>query len=175
MNLKYDFMKMFFDERKIKDTNRIIERIILNVVGVEFLATSKRKLHKPYGMSININFIRVACLNWCKLFGTDREEHHWKSIIYSDSHQLFRAQMLKDLEVSMEEYENIRNEILNFRNFNISHQESYPVIIPQLSKATITSGTLYSTINISSENDFSKKIEHCKRLASEQLSCLLVK
>jgi|CXWL01.1.fsa_nt_gi hypothetical protein len=159
-----------FNESKIESVNRIIERTITNVTGLKFL--SDKRISIPYGQVIQLNFYRVSSLNWCKLFGADKEEHHWKNIVDKKFHDSFRQLLYKDLNVNAEEYKRIRDTVKDFRDNYTSHREEYPCKAPCFTQALVACGTLSDVIN---GNDwFNCKLDMAKEFAKEQLRILIV-
>lgn len=158
-----------FNPDKVESVNRIIERIIINVTGLQFL--SDKPISLPYGQAIQLNFYRVASLNWCKLFGTDKEDHHWKNIVREECYDLFRQQIYKDLNVSEQEYEEIRDKIKDFRDNYTSHKEYFPCTVPCFAQALVACGTLSDVIN--GNHWFNRKLDIAKMRAEEQLTPLL--
>jgi hypothetical protein len=69
------------------------------------------------------NFLDMAVLDWCKLFGNRRlEEHHWRNIVADEEN--FEAELLEKLRVSADEFEGVKDKILTYRNEYVSHLDS---------------------------------------------------
>lgn len=100
------------DNNLSKDALRIIERVVANVSGFRYL--TGKKVLRPFGICIHYNFIRTASLNWCKLFGTDNEENHWKKIISEDFHHEFCQKLYSNLNITLEEFDEIRKKLKIF-------------------------------------------------------------
>ena len=60
-----------------------------------------------------------AAINWCKVFGTDNEETHWKNIVknYDD----FREKLFLEINISKEDYSIYWKNFTGFRNKVIAH------------------------------------------------------
>ncbi|MFA0607465.1 hypothetical protein [Vibrio amylolyticus] len=62
-----------------------------------------------------------SVISWCKVFGTDTEECHWKNLI--EDHQGFRKCLLGKLGVTQQEFRNYQLHVLEFRNKWVVHYE----------------------------------------------------
>jgi hypothetical protein len=52
--------------------------------------------------TINSNFIDIAVLEWCKLFGDSRARHHWGQVVVDG--RAFFPQLLADLAIAEAEW-----------------------------------------------------------------------
>lgn len=163
---------MLVESVSIEDTIRILDRFILNVSGLRYL--ENKRLAKPFGMSISLNFARVASLSWCKVFGADKEEHHWKKLISENIHTEFRQNLLTELRISDVEFQEVRNKIKNFRDNYVSHKEDFSeeIKIPDFTHALKACEVLYKKINPGI--CFNTLVQKTEEDAEEQLNCLLI-
>jgi hypothetical protein len=79
------------------------------------------------------NLLDMAVIEWCKLFGSDHEEHqpvHWKNIVPSEEHDSFRKELLAQLKVSMEEWLQYRERVKHYRDNYAAHM-SVPWLRPE--------------------------------------------
>jgi hypothetical protein len=70
------------------------------------------------------NLLDMAVIEWCKLFGSDHEEHqpvHWKNIVPKEEHDSFRKELLAQLKVSMEEWLQYRERVKQYRDNHAAH------------------------------------------------------
>jgi hypothetical protein len=58
-------------------------------------------------------------INWCKIFGTDTEECHWKKVILD--HDEFRIYLLSKIAKTQKEFSEYHKEVLSFRNKWVVH------------------------------------------------------
>ena len=68
------------------------------------------------------NLLDITVLEWCKLFGSDHEEHqktHWKNVVTNQ--EAFRAGLLQDLGVDMKAWETYWLEMKNYRDQHVAH------------------------------------------------------
>ena len=68
-----------------------------------------------------------AALSWCKVFGVNAEETHWKAVV--DDQGKFRYALFKELSVGQSEFQDYWRKMTDFRNnivahFNTEHFES---------------------------------------------------
>lgn len=82
----------------------------------------------------NSNFLDHCILEWCKLFGDRKAEHHWSKRVVDIV--TFERELYRKLNNSPVEFETYRVELRRYRDKFIAHLESDEVMhIPWLSKA----------------------------------------
>lgn len=81
------------------------------------------------------NYIDVAVMEWCKLFGNERQEKfHWKSVVKNKA--LYKTQLLDMFEEGDPEWLGYREDMLIYRDKFVAHlDEENQYIIPRLEKA----------------------------------------
>lgn len=70
------------------------------------------------------NLLDMAVLDWCKLFGSDDEEHqktHWKNVV-ADEEQ-FRKDLLKAIGVDAGAWKTYWNDMKNYRDQHVAHRD----------------------------------------------------
>lgn len=75
--------------------------------------------HVIYG-----NLLDMAVIDWCKLFGSDHEEHqpvHWKNVVANDKHDEFRAGLFAAIGVTREEWFTYWEEMKDYRDKQAAH------------------------------------------------------
>jgi hypothetical protein len=86
---------------------------------------------------VNGNFIDACVLEWCKLLGDAKGQHCWQHVV-SDTAR-FKAELLKDLNVSDAQFEDFRLEMREYRDKFVAHLDSDLVMkIPKLDFAKKT-------------------------------------
>ena len=70
-------------------------------------------------VTINGNFMDIAVLEWCKLFGNDSEEHHWKKI--ADNPDDFKNSMLETIKISEDDLTKCWDKMTDYRNNFVAH------------------------------------------------------
>jgi hypothetical protein len=81
------------------------------------------------------NFLDVAVLDWCKLFGSQRsEKHHWRRVV-SDAARFERA-LFRELGTNAAAFEELVGKILYYRNRFLAHLDDDLLMdIPELDPA----------------------------------------
>ena len=70
------------------------------------------------------NLLDISVLEWCKLFGSDNEEHqktHWKNVV-SDI-DAFRADLLKALGIDAKAWESYWRDMKTYRDQYVAHRD----------------------------------------------------
>lgn len=60
-----------------------------------------------------------SSVSWCRTFGSDKEELHWKKISPNESR--FREDLLNEAGLTLEEFATYRQSLITFRNKVASH------------------------------------------------------
>jgi hypothetical protein len=96
-------------------------------------------------VTLNNNFLDIAVLEWCKLFGDDSGVHRWrKAVSNPDS---FRAGLLTELSFSPVEWEDYIGEQRTYRDKFVAHLDKLPVMnIPDLTASLTSVTALHSTL-----------------------------
>lgn len=64
----------------------------------------------------------VAVISWCKLFGTDSEQSHWKRLFPDHLHEDLRAE-ISDSVGGKDVFHRTWKKITNYKNKNVAHHE----------------------------------------------------
>lgn len=74
-------------------------------------------------------------INWCKVFGANSEECHWKHII--DDHTAFRQFLFEELSIDEKNFQQYQTSILEFLNkWVVHHDPKYNHgVVPELKPA----------------------------------------
>ncbi|MGF1903486.1 hypothetical protein [Aliivibrio sifiae] len=64
-----------------------------------------------------------AVTSWCKLFGSDKDEGHWKKAIPEVNHEKFREFLLTSTNLTLDEFSDYRQKMINFRNKWVVHHD----------------------------------------------------
>jgi hypothetical protein len=78
------------------------------------------------------NFLDVAVLDWCKLFGNQRmEKHHWRRVV-SDAPS-FEQALFRELGTNADAFEELVGKMLSYRNRFLAHlDDDLMMDIPEL-------------------------------------------
>ncbi len=84
-------------------------------------------------VTIDGNFLDMAVIEWCKLFGDRKGKHYWKKVVSS---QIFEVEMLAHLNRSDHQFEDYIKEMREYRDKFLSHLDDQLVMnIPRLDLA----------------------------------------
>ncbi len=106
-----------------KQLDRLVE-VIRNAAAFRSLWKQKGALEQNYWKLVLSNFFDMAILNWCKVFGADGEETHWKKIVHD--HTSFRTALQQRAGISKSKWETYWKEMTEFRSTQISHCKQPP-------------------------------------------------
>lgn len=91
----------------------------------------KPSVNKQFWITVNGNFLDVAVLEWCKLFGDVRGKHYFGKVV-SDA-PAFKAQLLASLDVTAIEFDEYINQMRTYRDKFVAHlDELNEMNIPSL-------------------------------------------
>ena len=125
--------------KKMPSTSEIIEEIHLNFV--RNYAIRKAILESEVLKDIEIfKIISNSCFNialteWCKLFGSERDQSHWKNCNERGFSHI--NDVLQKVNIPESEFESLKNDIKNFRDKYVSHADIKDIeelYVPYLSK-----------------------------------------
>jgi hypothetical protein len=71
---------------------------------------------------IHGSFMDLPALDWCKIFGSDAEPTHWKTV--NSDHNEFRESLLGHLKISEKEWADYWGHMKDFRDKLVAHHSS---------------------------------------------------
>lgn len=80
-----------------------------------------------------------ATLCWCKIFGSDSENTHWKKIFIEREKEPTKNNFCKYLEkegINIGQWGVVHKDMLKFRNEYVAHTSNYDDIVPYFDKAS---------------------------------------
>ena len=81
------------------------------------------KKDSEFWKTTNSNFLDLATLEWCKLFGDyDKEKHHWKNIVKNKTK--YKQRMLEHSDIDEAEFKKLWNKVRRYRDKFIAHLDS---------------------------------------------------
>ena len=98
--------------------------VVRNAANYRSMVKYKDDFNQNYWIHIFNNFFDLAILEWCKVFGTDSEPTHWKTLV--DDHESFRKGRLKHMGLTESEWESYWTKAKNYRNNIITHFRKNP-------------------------------------------------
>jgi hypothetical protein len=67
------------------------------------------------------NQLDIAVLEWCKVFGSDGEATHWKTIVPAGNHDQFRNDLLAAVGVTADAWAGYWNHMKGYRDSLVAH------------------------------------------------------
>lgn len=84
--------------------------------------------------TVNGNFLDVAVLEWCKLFGDEKANHYWREVVSAPSK--FEAGLLACFNPTLNKLETYCREMRGYRDRFVAHLDSdFTMHIPNLAVA----------------------------------------
>lgn len=80
-----------------------------------------KKTSRPFWRTLNGNFLDICVLEWCKLFGNDKDIYHWKKIMNNPTQ--FKNEMFQELNIKQTDLETAWNSIKSYRDEFVAHLE----------------------------------------------------
>lgn len=88
------------------------------------------------------NFLDIAVLEWCKVFGDRRAKHHWRKVVTDQ--EGFLASLLSHLRLTEDMFAEYVTEMRTYRDKFIAHlDEENQMNIPNMSPAIKSAQFLY--------------------------------
>jgi hypothetical protein len=88
-----------------------------------YLCLKKSSVKSDFIITTWGNFIDVAVLEWCKLFGSYKDHHHWNNIFENEIDE-FRKLLLKQIGMSKHEFESYHHTMKNYRDVFAAHWDN---------------------------------------------------
>ncbi len=83
--------------------------------------------------------LRMSVIDWCKIFGTDDNEIHWKKAVITNSKKFqneFRQKIYKATGLNSKEWGDYHREMIGFRNKYVAHYvKDYDEPVPKMDNA----------------------------------------
>jgi hypothetical protein len=93
-----------------------------------------RHPNRDFWVTVNGNFLDQVVLEWCKLLGDERADHHWMRIV-SDKLK-FERELLQHLNMTAAAFQDYRNEMREYRDKFVAHLDLLrEVVIPKFDSA----------------------------------------
>lgn len=73
-----------------------------------------------FSITISGNFIDVSIIEWCKLFGSYGDHHHWRNLVGDGSAQ-FSNDMFNRISMSESEFREYHESMKNYRDVFAAH------------------------------------------------------
>lgn len=107
-----------------------------------FNAAPVPRRREQFWRTVNGNFIDVAMLEWCKLFGDLNAKHHWSKSVTDSSG--FCDGLYQRVRLTKEQFETYRLEVRQYRDKFVAHLDEHnQMAIPRLQIAIESVEYLY--------------------------------
>ena len=113
---------MTTDIHKVVDHAYRLVYIAKNVAHHRSLNSFRDDFHQSYWILISSNFLDVAILEWCKVFGSKSDATHWTSNVPDDA--TFRTGLFEKLKVTEAEWSAYWECVKTYRDKVIAHYDS---------------------------------------------------
>lgn len=105
----------------LKNAVRIVAAVVRNIHLKRVLHDTHPEPRLNFWRLIYGNCLDMAVIDWCKLFGSDKEPVHWKNVVPEADHDNFRAGLLSALGLSAGEWHEQRRRIKAYRDNLAAH------------------------------------------------------
>ena len=86
-------------------------------------------------MTIDANFLDMAVIEWCKLFGDRNGRHFWEKVV---TNQTFEAEILTHINQTTKQFKGYIKEMREYRDKFLAHLDDQRVMnIPALDNAQV--------------------------------------
>lgn len=120
---------------------------VRSIACARAIAKHLKGIKKPYNIwaqTLNNSYAQAG-IYWCKVFGTDSEPSHWKSVL--TNHLGAREETLKITGLSLTEYESYWESMTELRNKKLAHDDlSVKGFLPNLDIAVNICSVLHGQI-----------------------------
>lgn len=102
----------------------VIAAFVRNVHLKRAVHAVQPRPHLNFWRVIYGNFLDMAVIEWCKLFGSDHLDHqpvHWKNVVPQAEQDTFRQQLLVELGMSLPEWRAYWNHLKDYRDNHAAH------------------------------------------------------
>ena len=73
-------------------------------------------------MTVNL-LADTAAIEWCKVFGSHDQDTHWKQVLPKSRHDDVRQSLLKQVQLTEEQWKEYRDSIVNYRDKMVAHHD----------------------------------------------------
>jgi hypothetical protein len=98
--------------------------VVRNVAFYRSLAPFQKSFAQNYWIYVFNNFLDMAVLEWCKVFGSRGEETHWSTLV--EDPDAFRTAMLAEFHLTRDEWDKYWERMKNYRDAHIAHHTRDP-------------------------------------------------
>src|ERR1700733_933850 len=100
-----------------------------------------RTPNRDFWVTVNGNFLDQCVLEWCKLLGDLRGEHHWRQIVTDAA--IFETELLRHLGMNAAEFDDYIKQMREYRDKFVAHLDSDRVMNPPRLDTALSSVKFY--------------------------------
>jgi hypothetical protein len=112
------------DRKRLADAVEVLANLVRNIHLRRVLSTVCADPHLSFWRLIYGDLTDIVVLEWCKLFGSDDEEHqshHWKNI--ASDQAKFRRELFSRLGIYESKWHSYWNEMKRYRDQSVAHHD----------------------------------------------------
>ena len=100
----------------------------------------KWQIEHQFWLTAADNFLGIAVLDWCKLFGSRFENYHWRKIVSPKAQDGFKANMLHRLRMTTEQdFADHHEDLRAYRDKHVAHLDNWLGLFPPFTLPTLRS------------------------------------
>lgn len=105
-----------------------------------------QKLHghtsDPFWLAVIGNFVDIAILEWCKLFGNRNGKYHWRKVLKDPD--AFVSSMPERLGISGNDFDALHSSVKTYRDEFIAHlEDSETTLVPNMNLPYVLAWSYY--------------------------------
>lgn len=105
-----------------------------------------RDTGEPFWLTVVGNFVDIAVLEWCKLFGNRNGKYHWRKVLTNPD--AFRDDMLKQLGLSQDRFESMHLTVKTYRDEFVAHlEDADTTTVPNMNVPYILAWSYYRQLH----------------------------
>ena len=150
------------DLKLINNHQAILVQIIRSIQLKKVLSDIDPEPDLNFWRLIHGGFLDLSVIEWCKIFGENSENTHWKVLVDSDEGKSnFRDNLFSHLSISSAQWDENWNHLKDYRNDHVAHhnRDSSVAKYPDLDIALNSSFYYYSYLEGLTEGDRIDTIE----------------
>ncbi len=151
-----------------------LAHVVRSVMMKRALTAVDPKPRLNFWRLIHGNQMDIAVIEWCKVFGSDKEATHWKNVIPSTEHDQFRAALLGAMGVPADAWTAYWKEMKTYRDNLAAHHNgannisNYPHLDLALRSSYFYYGYLIKELRSLGDQRFPDDLEeYCGRFEAQ--------
>lgn len=98
-------------------------------------------------MTVNV-LVDTATVEWCKVFGSWKEDTHWTRVLPKECHDAVRAGILESVGLSWKEWEEYREHIQSYRDQMVAHHDLGATVVtyPNYDNAILAANFMFDQL-----------------------------